>query len=83
MAIVSLVLSIAGIVIIPFIASLVGAILGHVSLGQLKTSGEQGRGMALTGVILGWVGVGLWAIGLILFFASIAWFTSVGGVYST
>jgi hypothetical protein len=31
----------------------VGAILGFVSLGQIKRTGEQGRGMAIAGVVIG------------------------------
>ena len=49
----------------------VGLILGIISLNQIKVSGEQGRGMALAGVIIGalstlaWIGVivlWFWAI---------------------
>lgn len=82
LAIVSMVLSIAGLVFIPFLGSLVGAILGHVALGQLKTSREQGRGFALAGVIIGWVGLGLAVIGTIAFFAWIGWLTSMSTTYS-
>jgi hypothetical protein len=58
LAIVSLVASLVGIVwILPFIGSLVGVITGHMSLNQLKTSGEKGRGLALAGTIVGWVGL--------------------------
>jgi uncharacterized protein with PQ loop repeat len=38
-------------------------ITGHISLAQLKKSNESGRGLALTGMILGYVGIGLWVIG--------------------
>jgi hypothetical protein len=38
-------------------------ITGHISLAQLKKSNESGRGMALTGMILGYVGIGLWIVG--------------------
>ncbi|WP_109209360.1 MULTISPECIES: DUF4190 domain-containing protein [Microbacterium] len=72
LAIVSLVASIASFVILPFIGSIVGVITGHMSLNQLKTSGEQGRGMALAGTIVGWVGLGLAILGIvaaILFFS--------------
>lgn len=31
----------------------VGAILGFVSLGQIKRSGEQGRAMAIAGIVVG------------------------------
>ncbi len=37
-------------------------ITGHISLAQLKKSHESGRGMALTGMILGYVGIGIWVI---------------------
>ncbi len=59
LAIVSLVSAIVGFVLIPFIASIVAVITGHMSLNQLKQSGEQGRGLALAGTIIGWVGIGL------------------------
>lgn len=38
-------------------------ITGHISLAQLKKSNESGRGLALTGMILGYVGIGLWVLG--------------------
>lgn len=34
----------------------IAAILGHVSLSQIKKTTERGRGLALAGVILGWLG---------------------------
>ena len=68
-AIVSLVASISGFVILPFIGPIVGVICGHISLGQIKKTGEQGRGMALAGLILGYVGIALAIIGTIIFFA--------------
>lgn len=37
------------------LAPLVGAILGHVALSQITRRGEQGRGLALAGIIVGWV----------------------------
>ncbi|MEN9607169.1 MAG: hypothetical protein RL605_997 [Actinomycetota bacterium] len=36
-----------------------GVITGHVALSQLKTDGKQGRGLALAGMIVGYVGVGI------------------------
>jgi hypothetical protein len=38
-------------------------ITGHISLAQLKKTNESGRGLALTGMILGYVGIGLWILG--------------------
>jgi hypothetical protein len=37
-------------------------ITGHISLAQLKKSNESGRGMALAGMILGYVGIGIWVL---------------------
>jgi hypothetical protein len=80
LAIVSLIAGIAAFVILPLIASIVAVITGHMSLKQLKTSGEGGRGMALTGTILGWVGIGLAAIGIVLL---ILWIIFIVGVASS
>lgn len=70
LSIASLIASILGIIgVLPFVGSLAGAIMGHISLGQIKRTGEGGRGMALAGVIVGWAGVALWVfIGLLLLF---------------
>ncbi|MCA0378690.1 MAG: DUF4190 domain-containing protein [Actinobacteria bacterium] len=54
----------------------VGVILGHISLKQIKQTGEGGRGMALTGLIMGYIGIAGWIIGLILFFI----FLGIAGV---
>ncbi|WP_065570745.1 DUF4190 domain-containing protein [Microbacterium oleivorans] len=66
LAIVSLVASIAGLTILPFIASIAGIITGHMALKQLKTSGEQGQGLALWGTILGWIGGGILVLILLI-----------------
>jgi hypothetical protein len=39
--------------------ALVGAILGHVALGQIKRTGQGGRGLAVAGVAIGWGFLGL------------------------
>lgn len=69
LAIVSLVASIAGLVILWGIGSIAGVICGHISLGQIKKTGEQGRGMAVAGLIIGYVGIALAIIGVIIFIA--------------
>ncbi|MEY4294107.1 MAG: hypothetical protein RIR29_757 [Actinomycetota bacterium] len=38
-------------------------ITGHISLAQIKRTGQNGRPLALAGVILGYVAIGLWLIG--------------------
>ena len=55
-AIASMILGIAGIFTCG-LASIVAVILGHVSRGEIKRSGgrQQGSGMALAGLILGYI----------------------------
>jgi hypothetical protein len=48
LAIVSLVTSIIGL-------GIVGIITGHISLGQIKKTHEQGHGLALAGLIIGYI----------------------------
>jgi hypothetical protein len=48
------------------IVGLVGAILGHVARRKIRTSGEGGDGMALAGIIVGWIVLALGVIGAVL-----------------
>ncbi|MFS0867628.1 DUF4190 domain-containing protein [Microbacterium sp. 179-B 1A2 NHS] len=80
LSIISLVAAITGLTFFPFIGSIVGIVTGHMSLKQLRTSGEKGRGMALAGTIIGYVSLGLVVLGVILFFT---WFALVAGTMST
>jgi uncharacterized membrane protein len=58
LAIISLVASIAGFLwILPVIGPIAAVVTGHISLSQIKRTGEKGRGMALAGTIVGWVGI--------------------------
>jgi Domain of unknown function (DUF4190) len=59
LAIVSLVFGIVGYVFLPFVAGIVAVVTGHMARGQIKRTGEAGRGFALAGLILGYVNVGL------------------------
>ena len=49
------------------IASLMAIITGHISLAQIKRSGENGRVLAIVGVVLGYLNILSWII-----FASLA-----------
>jgi hypothetical protein len=57
LAVVSLATAVTG------FGSVAAVITGHISLAQLKKTNESGRGLALTGMILGYVGIGLWIVG--------------------
>lgn len=59
---------IVGILWIFWIGSLMAVAFGYAALRQIKNSGglQTGRGMALAGIILGWVGIALLALIIIL-----------------
>lgn len=66
MAIASMVL---GTLWLYWVGSILAVIFGHVALGQINRATSQGgKGMAIAGLVLGWVGVGTLAI--ILFLAA-------------
>ncbi len=49
---------------------ILGLIFGHIALSQIKKTGERGRGLALTAVIVGWLAVvagGLTAMFILIF----------------
>jgi U5 snRNP spliceosome subunit len=57
LAIVALICSLAG--IFTGISAPIGAILGHVSLGQIRQSGEEGSQLATVAIWVGWIITGL------------------------
>ncbi|WP_084956561.1 DUF4190 domain-containing protein [Thermoactinospora rubra] len=66
MAIASLVLGIAGLALCG-VSSIVGVILGHIALSQIKRTGEEGRGMAIAGLVTSYIMVGLALVFLLLY----------------
>ena len=74
LAIVSMIASIVGFIwILPIIGSIAGVIMGHISLSQIKRTNENGRGMALAGLIVGYAGLALAIVGVIIFASFIGW----------
>ena len=63
MAIASMVL---GIVWVYWIGSILALVFGYVAKKQIKQRGGQGSGMATAGIALGWVGIGLMIIFIII-----------------
>jgi hypothetical protein len=61
MAVASLVL---GILWIYWIGSILALVFGYTARTQIRERGEGGSGMATAGIVLGWVGVGL--LGLVI-----------------
>jgi hypothetical protein len=79
LAVASFVTSLALIFLSAGFLSFIGSILGHVSLSKLKKSGStQNRGLAVAGVIIGWVSTALAWIFLIGFISLV-----VGAVSAT
>jgi uncharacterized membrane protein len=67
MAIASMVL---GIIWIYWIGSILALVFGYVALGQIKQRGQTGRGMAIAGIVLGWVGIATLATVIVIGVAS-------------
>jgi hypothetical protein len=65
MAIASMVL---GIVWVYWIGSILALVFGYIALGQIDRSGgkEAGRGMAIAGIVLGWIGVAMLVVTIIV-----------------
>jgi membrane associated rhomboid family serine protease len=58
-AFVSVLLGVLGLSGVLFAAAIVAIVLGKSAKQEIDASGKRGRGVALTGVILGWVGIGV------------------------
>lgn len=64
LAIISLVLA--------FVVSIGAVICGHIALSQIKRTGENGRGLAIAGLVLGYLGIAAGVIAMIVFFSLFA-----------
>ena len=60
-----------------FFISIVAIITGHIALSQIKKTGEQGRGLAIAGLIIGYVGL---VVGIIF---AIVWFAIIGAAINS
>jgi hypothetical protein len=65
MAVASLVL---GILWIYWVGSIMALVFGYVARQQIAQRGESGGGLAVAGIVLGWIGVG--TLALVVFFLS-------------
>ena len=79
LALVALILGIAG--FFTGIASIGAIVVGHISLSQIKKTGEDGRGMALTGTILGYVSVLIGILLIVLVFVGLGIVASDPALY--
>jgi len=65
LAITSLICGIAQMMFGP-LATVPAVVCGHMARHQIRRTGEQGAGMALAGLILGWIGVGFTALVVVI-----------------
>jgi uncharacterized membrane protein len=63
-----------------FVFSPVGIVLGHIARRQLRTSGEQGAGLATAGLILSYVFTGLYLVGCFFWLAVVIYASRSGNV---
>lgn len=81
LAVVSLIMGIVGWTVLPFIGSLVAIVTGHMARAEIRRQPQalEGDGLALAGLILGWVaaiGAILAVVGFVLFFGGLALFAA-------
>jgi hypothetical protein len=48
-----------GQVFVPILGAIIAIVCGHVARGQLRRTDEQGAGMAVAGLVLGYLGIAL------------------------
>lgn len=74
-AITSLVLGILGLIGLWFVGPILALVFGYLARGQIDRSGgrQEGRGLAVAGIIMGWIGIGL----SVLWTALFVWFFTV------
>lgn len=66
LAIASLVLSLLGLVgVLPVLGTILGLLFGYSAHKKIAESrgAQSGEGLAKTGIIIGWITVGLWILG--------------------
>ena len=88
LAIVSLVSGILGWTLLPFVASLIAIITGHMARSAIRREPDRydGDGLAIAGLVLGWVAVALAVLFVavaLLLFGSIAAFLVYAGFSGT
>jgi hypothetical protein len=71
-AIASLVLGIAGFCFFPLVPSILAVVFGKKAREEIRSGTSTGDGLATAGVVLGWVGIALCAVGLLILLLLVA-----------
>ena len=82
LAIASLVSGILGWTLLPVLGTLVAIVTGHMARAEIRRSGGalEGDGLAIGGLILGWLSALLWVIGIVvlfMFLGGLAWLATL------
>lgn len=69
LAIASLILGIGGLTVLPLLGSVIAIILGYMARNDIRQRPHElsGEGLAMAGIVLGWVAVGLAVLGFLFF----------------
>jgi hypothetical protein len=59
-----------GILWLYWVGSILAVIFGHIALSQIRHTGQGGRGLAIAGLVLGYVGLALFL--LVIFGVAVA-----------
>jgi hypothetical protein len=83
LAVVSLVSGILSWLLCPLIGAIVAVVTGHAARGQIKTSGEAGGGLAMAGLVLGYISLGLTALGILFWLVLLGGLAVIGAIGSS
>lgn len=81
LAIVSLVAGVAGLTVLPFLGSIVAVVTGHIGRKELRAKGQNGDGLAIAGLITGYIGIGLGLLVALILFIFFGALVAAGGMY--
>ncbi|MGY0635139.1 DUF4190 domain-containing protein [Luteimonas sp. A478] len=70
LAVISLVSGILGVFPIPVLASVIAVVTGHLARTEIRRAPERfdGDGMAVAGLVLGYLMIALWTLGILVIF---------------
>jgi len=66
LAVISLVAGLCGFSVVPFFGSIAAVIIGHLALGQIRDTGEDGATLAKAGLWLGYAAIALVVLAAVL-----------------
>lgn len=69
LAVASMVLGVAGLTLLPLLGGILAIILGYMARAEIRDRPDEvsGDGLALAGIVMGWITVGLALVGCLVF----------------